>query len=354
MIPTVAQLKALSPATKFTKAVTDNITSVVIALEKWGRKYGLDQSHRLAQYLAQLSHESGYFKYDKEIWGNTPAQQKYDTRTDLGNTPAKDGDGKKYMGRSGIQLTGKGNYQAFYNWCKSEGMNPPNFVTNPELINTDPWEGLVPIWFWSKGNRTGKSLNTYADQNDIEMITRIVNGGLNGYSDRLEAYARCAFLLLGYNYNTAGIESFQRQQGMTVDGIVGPRTRSALHLAMVEKDSNKGQMTRKEQNQVTAAPVVEEKPVAVVPKNVDKPKKDLWAQLTGAVGMLGLGGFSIGSFWDGFVGLDPKVQTLIIAVTVMMGIGGLGYVAWERWKLSERAKDIKDGMDTQSTVGRTN
>nr|WP_234826056.1 hypothetical protein [Sinorhizobium meliloti] len=36
--------------------------------------------------------------------GPTPAQQRYDTRTDLGNTPERDGDGCLYGGRTGMQL----------------------------------------------------------------------------------------------------------------------------------------------------------------------------------------------------------------------------------------------------------
>lgn len=61
---------------------------------------GLDRLHRLVHCLAQLMHESGSFKWDQKIWGPTPAQARYDTRTDLGNTAAKDGDGYLYRGRT--------------------------------------------------------------------------------------------------------------------------------------------------------------------------------------------------------------------------------------------------------------
>ena len=63
-----------------------NARSVIVSLERFGSKVGLDQPHRYVHYFAQLMHESGAFRYDKEIWGPTPAQKRYDTRTDLGNT----------------------------------------------------------------------------------------------------------------------------------------------------------------------------------------------------------------------------------------------------------------------------
>lgn len=129
----------------------------MIALGKYGAEFGLDLPHRVVAFLAQLMHESGSFKYDREIWGPTPAQERYDTRTDLGNTPAKDGDGYKNRGRGPIQVTGGYNIRAFYEWCKRKGLNPPDFVANPDLI-TDPWEGLSAIWYWDDGNPDRKSL----------------------------------------------------------------------------------------------------------------------------------------------------------------------------------------------------
>lgn len=74
-----------------------NIASVLVALGKYGDRFGMDRAHRPAQYCAQLMHESGDFRYDREIWGHLPAQQRCDTRTDLGNTPEKDGDGYLYL-----------------------------------------------------------------------------------------------------------------------------------------------------------------------------------------------------------------------------------------------------------------
>ena len=130
-----------------------NLTSVLLGLETAGDKAGLTYPHRLVQYLAQLSHESGGFKHDREVWGPSPAQKRYDTRTDLGNSAALDGDGFKFRGRTGIQITGLHNVRAFRDWCKDQGLMPPDFVSDPDKLNNDPWEGLGPIWFWLKITR---------------------------------------------------------------------------------------------------------------------------------------------------------------------------------------------------------
>lgn len=203
-----------------------NMQSVVLGLEKFGQEVGLHKPARLAHYLAQLSHESVGFKHDKEIWGPTPAQQRYDTRTDLGNTPEQDGDGFLFRGRTGIQITGRANVKEFRNWIWAKvDSTAPDFVLGPDKMNVDPWEGLGPIWYWHT-----RGLNTYADDNDIENVTRKINGGLNGYADRLLRYSYVALILLGYDRN--GVMKFQQDAGLKADGIAGPKTRAALHASL--------------------------------------------------------------------------------------------------------------------------
>jgi putative chitinase len=249
-----------------------NLASVLVALDSYGEVAGLHLPHRFVPFMAQLMHESGSFRYDRELWGPTKAQARYDTRTDLGNTPELDGDGKKYMGRTGIQITGRDNYERFYEWCKRKGLNPPDFVSNPDLLNTDPWEGLAPIWYWDEGNPERKSLNRYADKGDQEMITRRINGGLNGYADRLDYYTRLGLVVLGYGpEEILKFQKWAKGHGRytgNLDGDDGPQTRSAIHLALAAM-----QDLDVPHSAVTAAPVTEEKavPVAVTPDSMDAP-----------------------------------------------------------------------------------
>ncbi|MBK1625213.1 hypothetical protein CKO32_16765 [Afifella marina DSM 2698] len=181
-----------------TSARRANMASIVAGLDVYGEEAGLLLPHRLAQYIAQVAHESARFIHDREIWGPTAAQRRYDTRTDLGNTADADGDGYLYRGRTTMQLTGRRNYTKFFEWCLAKGLNPPDFVADPAAVNTDPWEGLAPIWYWDVGNPEGRSLNVYADDGNNEMVTRRINGGTTGLPDRLELYTRAALVFLGY------------------------------------------------------------------------------------------------------------------------------------------------------------
>ena len=220
-VETLARIAGASP--------NANMQSTILGLQMAGVGAGLERPHRLAMFLAQLAHESGSWRYDREIWGPTAAQNRYDTRTDLGNTAAKDGDGYLYRGRGPIQITGKSNYGQFTAWARKLSAAAPDFVRNPDAVNTDPWEGLGPIWYWDTRN-----LNRYADAGDFEQVTRRINGGLNGYADRQARYARAALVLMGRDPN--GIKAYQAAVGLKADGIVGPVTVASLHRALTSME----------------------------------------------------------------------------------------------------------------------
>ncbi len=190
-----------------------------------GERFGLHRPHRLAQFVAQIMHESGGLKHVREIWGPTPTQKKYEGRKDLGNV--NPGDGAKYRGYGFIQVTGRANVSEFYGWARRPGLAlvVPDFIASPHLIATMPWSTMSAIWYWET-----RGLNTYADRGDIEMITRKINGGLNGYQDRLDYFVRAGLVICGYGVKD--VEAFQRDAGLQADGIAGPRTREALHATL--------------------------------------------------------------------------------------------------------------------------
>lgn len=257
-----------------------NMNSVLVALDKYGAQFGLDKAHRLAQFMAQLMHESGDFRYDREVWGPTTAQNGYEGRKDLGNT--QKGDGKKFSGRGAIQITGRANYKEFTSWCRSN-LNTvvPDFSQEPDKINTDPYEGLVPIWYWST-----RDLNRYADNGDIESITRKINGGKNGLEDRINHYVRIALVLLGYK--PTELTRFQGEHKLVPDGDAGPQTRAGLHKALLGIDGLSTQMKA-----YNAAPVVEE--TKTVPKSVDTKVKDKTNNAALLFAGSGLGGSAVTS-----------------------------------------------------------
>ncbi|EPE99547.1 peptidoglycan-binding protein [Rhizobium grahamii] len=300
-----------------------NMNSVLLAMGRYGAELGMDKPHRAVQFYAQIMHESGDFRFDREVWGPTTAQKGYDTRTDLGNTPEADGDGKIYAGRTAMQITGKANYRAFTEWCRSHAMNCPDFVRNPDAVNTDPWEGLGPLWFWDT-----KGLSRWADQGDVETITKRVNGGLNGLADRIDYLVRLSLVVLGYKPD--GVRQFQARSGLEVDGDAGPKTRAAVHKALLALS---GASTRTAA--FSAAPVVEEK--AVVPAAVEQTVKKKFSILGWIGSAFGGGGLSLAAF----AGFDWRALLVLIGAAVLLGVGGLLLRHW----IIAAIKDIREAVE---------
>ncbi|UIY28678.1 glycoside hydrolase family 19 protein [Neorhizobium galegae] len=262
-------------------------------------------------------HESGGLIHDREVWGPTAAQQRYEGRKDLGNT--RKGDGSKFRGYGPIQITGRGNTTGLYQWCQKRGLNPPDFVDKPELMATSPWAGWSVVWYWEVGNPDRKSLNRYADTNDIEMVTRKVNGGLNGYEDRLSYYDRSALVLLDLAPND--IKGFQSSAKLKVDGVSGPQTRAEMHKRLVAL--TKGESSRPE---VKNAPVTEETTVEVEKPTVPKKVETEVRQKTNWISRIFGGLFSGGGLAAWFAGMDRDAVILVgcigVVVIVVVLFGG--------------------------------
>jgi putative chitinase len=146
--------------------------------------YSINTPKRQAAFIAQVGHESGRLAYVKELWGPTPAQERYEGRADLGNTVK--GDGFRYRGRGLIQITGRANY------AKCALAMALDVVNQPELLEQPVYAALSAAWFWSVNG-----LNGLADLEDFERITRRINGGTNGLKDRREIWERAKGVLVG-------------------------------------------------------------------------------------------------------------------------------------------------------------
>ena len=141
---------------------------------------------RIAAFIAQIGHESGQFRYVREL-GNDQYLSKYDTGTlakRLGNTPEADGDGQKYRGRGLIQITGRANYMM----C-GEAL-ALDLINQPELLEKPQHACMSAAWFWAS-----RGLNTLADAGQFDTITRRINGGQTGAADRQALYARALKVL---------------------------------------------------------------------------------------------------------------------------------------------------------------
>jgi putative chitinase len=144
--------------------------------------YNITTPQRVGMFLAQVGHESAGFLYSSEIWGPTPAQRRYEGRKDLGNIHP--GDGSKYRGHGFIQTTGRANHAKVRDRLRSRlNIHVPDFEQEPKRLAEMQWACLSAADYWDM-----KSLNEVADAGDFERVTRLINGGLNGYEDRLKRW----------------------------------------------------------------------------------------------------------------------------------------------------------------------
>jgi len=173
---TVAQLREIMPLAGARADVFAPILATVMA------SHQIDTPVRMAAFLAQVGHESGQLLFVRELWGPTAAQQHYEGRADLGNT--QPGDGKRFLGRGLIQITGRKNYAA----CGAAlGLD---LLTHPELLESPSHAAASAAWFWLQHN-----LNRYADHGDFLGLSIAINGknknGLpNGWQDRQDLWGR--------------------------------------------------------------------------------------------------------------------------------------------------------------------
>jgi putative chitinase len=128
---------------------------------------GIDTELRIAHFLGQTCEESdGYCTTEEYASGLA-----YEWRADLGNN--QPGDGVKFKGRGLIMITGRCNYTRYGKLLGLDLVNKPTLAAEP--VNAVS----IAIAYWSE-----HGLNAFADKDDIETITRRINGGLNGLATR--------------------------------------------------------------------------------------------------------------------------------------------------------------------------
>jgi putative chitinase len=155
-------------------ASDENIRKFVSPLNLACERYEINTPRRQAAFLAQLAHESGSLRYVEEI----ATGEAYEGRKDLGNT--QPGDGVRFKGRGLIQITGRANYEAL-----GHALNY-DFIKDPEALEKPGAAALSAGWFWYV-----RHLNRHADIDGFKIITQKINGGLNGYLDRVQHWERC-------------------------------------------------------------------------------------------------------------------------------------------------------------------
>jgi putative chitinase len=185
--------------------------SVIAQIPDTAQKFNITTPLRLAHFLAQCGHESGGFKHIQEnlnysadglkkifpkyfpgnlaeSYARNPekiASKVYGGRMGNGDETTKEG--YKFRGRGYIQLTGKQNYT---NFAKFIGEDT---VANPDLVaNKYP---LASAAFFFDSNKLWAICDKGADDATVTAVTKRVNGGVIGLSDRIKHFKEYYSLL---------------------------------------------------------------------------------------------------------------------------------------------------------------
>lgn len=187
-----------------------------IEMETMLPKYDIVTPERVIGFVTQCAHESGNFRVLEEnlnysadalnrvfsrYFGDPPKRNageyarnpkkianyvymdEFRTKAGaLGNI--QPGDGWLFRGRGLKQLTGRNNYTAF---GKTVNMSAEEAA---EYVGTKKGALESACWFWNTNN-----CNAFADNRDVEGLTRRINGGTIGLKDRIFRWEQAIKLL---------------------------------------------------------------------------------------------------------------------------------------------------------------
>ena len=178
--------------------------SVISQIPDTAKKFNITNPLRLAHFLAQCGHESGGFKavsenvnysadglkkiFPKYFPGNLSesyarnpekiASKVYGGR--MGNGDESTKEGFKFRGRGYIQLTGKDNYKNFTKFIGED------CIANPDLVATK--YPLSSAAFFFDSNKLWSICDKGADDATVMAVTKRVNGGVIGLSERIKEF----------------------------------------------------------------------------------------------------------------------------------------------------------------------
>ena len=178
--------------------------TVIAQIPDTAKKFNITTNLRLAHFLSQCGHESGGFKavsenlnystdglkkvFGKYFPGNLAesyakqpekiASRVYGNR--MGNGDESSKEGYKFRGRGYIQLTGKANYTSFTKFIGED------CVSNPDLVATK--YPLASAAFFFDSNKLWTICDKGADDATVTAVTKRVNGGTLGLTDRIKHF----------------------------------------------------------------------------------------------------------------------------------------------------------------------
>lgn len=187
------ELKAPEPELKAPVAKKNVLSGAIDSLSEM-EKYFVEKAIQngiegveLVAFLAQVAHETGNFSSmveqgPKKYFRRYELKWNPQTAKILGNV--KPGDGERFKGRSFVQLTGRDNYRRAGRALGLPLEQKPHLLENPSV-------GFkASLWYWN--TRVKSKTNNFED---IERVTKLINGGLNGLEDRKRKFEKYLSLL---------------------------------------------------------------------------------------------------------------------------------------------------------------
>lgn len=180
-------------------------------------RYGIADSRlRVVHFLAQILHETGglALKYENLRYSPERLPKVWPSRfrplgpldpADYAHQPEKlanavyggrmgnlgQGEGYLYRGRGMLQLTGKDSYARATTILQLRSPAAPDLTREPDAVCSAEWCLHVAAAEWA-----ARGCNCAADCDDIEEVTRCINGGVIGLAERKAWAARVRPLFL--------------------------------------------------------------------------------------------------------------------------------------------------------------
>jgi putative chitinase len=245
---TLEQFKQMIPSNK------DAASWYSIAIPLF-EKYNLNTVNRIAGFMAQTSHESNDFNvlqenlnysatrllqvfpsyFTKETAASSAKKPEIianivyndaNRKNKIGNT--QPGDGYRFRGRGIIQLTGRWNYDKF---GKSIGKTAEEAAS---YLETKQGALESALWYWNINN-----INKFADSDDINGMSKAVNGGDVGLAERVTKYNKnkqllkqnvteTKFVNISRGSKGDSVSKIQKKLSLPVDGIFGITTEASV------------------------------------------------------------------------------------------------------------------------------
>ena len=252
-------ITAIDVVRRFARSAHPNYVSAFSAGQDQLTAKGIDRPLRLAHFMAQCFEETGGLSllvesgsynaknlgkmWDSGNWhryfadraacvamaaqcsvdrGETLFSLVYGNR--MGNGPTATRDGWTYRGRGILQTTGRESYRKFGQQCGVD------FEGNPDLVTAADHALKPALAEWDLNH-----LNVAADHNDIEVVTKGINGGMIGLPERRAWLAKILPFVTGGIPAQKSVEWLVQEAlnraGFDCgapDGVVGPDTRTAI------------------------------------------------------------------------------------------------------------------------------